>query len=69
LAALNVALAGTAIGCVYLSPMYLVGRWHRAATCTALLAGGAIVVLYFTWYRTLPAADEDEPGKDEAHLC
>lgn len=46
-------LGMVAIACLYLAPMYLVGRWHRyAAFCTAG-ALGAIGMLKHTWYDRL----------------
>ena len=58
LAALNVVLAGVAILGVYLGPMYLVGHWHLQAMICFALTAVAVVGLYFTWYRNLPAAEE-----------
>jgi len=54
LAAVNVVLSGIAILGAYLAPMYLVGHWHVQAVFCAGAALAAGVVLYFTWYRTLP---------------
>jgi Na+/proline symporter len=61
LAIINTILGGVAILGAYLAPMYLVSHQHGPAlawTCTAV---AAVVILYFTWYRTLPPA---EPGSD-----
>ncbi len=55
LAVVNVVLAGLAILGIYLAPMYLVGHWHTEAILSGSVAAAAIVCLYFTWYRTLPA--------------
>ncbi len=61
-AILNTLLGGTAILSAYLAPMYLVGHWHRqAAVCLAIFLAAAIA-LYFTWYRSLPPA-EDIPAQ------
>jgi Na+/proline symporter len=57
LALLNVVLAGTVILGAYLAPMYLVGHWHARAAGWFALAAVAAVLLYFTWYRNLPAEE------------
>ena len=62
LAILNTVLGGIAILGAYLAPMYLVAHQHGPALAWFGIATAAVVVLYFTWYRTLPAA---EP---EAHM-
>jgi len=62
LAALNVLLAGGAVIGIYLAPMYLVGHWHREAGWCAALTAACAATLYFTWYRNLPAAEEDAPS-------
>ena len=54
LAILNTVVGGAAILGVYLAPMYLVGHWHREAALSFGVAAAAMIVLYFTWYRTLP---------------
>ena len=43
LAAVNVVLGGTAILCIYLFPMYLVGHWHAHALVCLDLAAMAVV--------------------------
>jgi len=61
LAVTNVLLGGAAILGIYLAPMYLVGHWHFRALVwlgVAMLSG---VLLYFTWYRTLPPPEPTEP--------
>ena len=62
LAILNTALGGIAILGVYLAPMYLVGHWHREAALSFGVAAAAMIVLYFTWYRTLPPHQLAEEG-------
>jgi Na+/proline symporter len=57
LALANVVLAGTAILGAYLAPMYLVGHWHLDAAGWFVVAAVAAVLLYFTWYRNLPASE------------
>ena len=57
LAMLNTVLGGVAILGAYLTPMYLVAHRHGPALAWLGIAIAAIVVLYFTWYRTLPAAE------------
>lgn len=57
LAIVNTILGAAAILGAYLAPMYLVGHWHTQAMVCLLLALGSMAVLYFTWYRTLPAAE------------
>ena len=54
IAILNTAVGIIAITCYYLSPMYLVGHWHSTGFLCLGIAIAATVVLYFTWYRTLP---------------
>lgn len=53
-AALNTVLGIIAITGYYLFPMYLVGHWHVYSAICLTAALGATVLLYFTWYRTLP---------------
>lgn len=60
LALLNTLLGAIAILGVYLGPMYLVGHWHREAALAAGIALAAMIVLYFTWYRTLPPRQTPE---------
>lgn len=55
LAVINVILGMIAILCVYIGPMYLVGRWYLQAGFCFGAAAVAVVVMYFTWYRSLPA--------------
>ena len=54
LAMVNTILGGAAILGAYLAPMYLVGHWHQEAALSLGVAAAAIMLLYFTWYRTLP---------------
>ena len=56
LAILNTILGGVAILGAYLAPMYLVSHQHGPALGWSCAAVAAVVVLYFTWYRTLPEA-------------
>ena len=56
LALVNLLLSSTAILGCYLGPMYLVGHWHGPAAWALAVAAAAAVLLYFTWYRNLPAA-------------
>lgn len=58
LAVLNTILGGAAILGAYLAPMYLVGHWHQQAALWFGVAMAAMVMLYFTWYRTLPARQD-----------
>jgi len=60
LALLNTLLGAVAISAIYMAPMYLVGHWHREAAVCLGIAVAAIAVLYFTWYRTLPARQPSE---------
>ena len=55
LAAVNVILSSVVILGAYLAPMYFVGHWHAQALICFATASVAAVVLYFTWYRNLPA--------------
>ena len=57
---LNVVIASTVIIGAYLGPMYLVGHWHTQAAISLAVALAAGVLLYFTWYRNLPAAEMSE---------
>jgi hypothetical protein len=57
LAVLNTLLGIAAILGLYLAPMYLVGHWHAYAGVWFSVAVASMVVLYFTWYRTLPNGD------------
>jgi Na+/proline symporter len=57
LAVVNVVLAGMAILGAYLAPIYLVGHWHLHAAGWFTVAAAAAVLLYFTWYRNLPASE------------
>jgi len=57
-AVVNVILGMVAITGYYLSPMYLVGHWYRWAAGFFAAALVATVVLFFTWYRSLPPEDE-----------
>jgi len=58
LAAVNVILGGVSILGIYLFPMYLVGHWHRQAFICLAVSVATGVLLYFTWYRNLPAAEQ-----------
>jgi Na+/proline symporter len=51
----NVLLAGTAIGALYLAPMFLVGHWYLRALLCLAVTGTAALILRVTWYRHLPA--------------
>jgi SSS family solute:Na+ symporter len=61
LAVVNVLLGMFAIGAGYLLPMYLVGHWHLEAAVCLAVAITATIMLYFTWYRHLPPAEEEGP--------
>jgi Na+/proline symporter len=61
LAIVNTILGGVAILGAYLAPMYLVSHRHGPALYWSSAAVATVVILYFTWYRTLPPA---EPGND-----
>ncbi|MFV2069841.1 MAG: hypothetical protein ACC645_22985, partial [Pirellulales bacterium] len=58
LAVVNVVLAAIVIFGAYVGPMYLVGHWHAAASFWLTTAAVAGAILYFTWYRHLPAEAE-----------
>jgi len=53
----NVLLGMLAILGLYLFPMYLVGHWYAQSLACFVLSAAAMIALYFTWYRNLPAAD------------
>jgi solute:Na+ symporter, SSS family len=57
LALLNTLVGAVAILGAYLAPMYLVGHWHTEALIAFSVAVAAMTVLYFTWYRNLPAGE------------
>ena len=57
LALINLVLSSLVILGCYLGPMYLVGHWYTKAAVLLVIAGVGSVLLYFTWYRSLP-----EPG-------
>jgi hypothetical protein len=64
LAIVNTILGAAAILGVYLGPMYLVGHWHQDAALWFGVAATAMILLYFSWYRTLPprqAAEDVNP--------
>jgi hypothetical protein len=67
IAAVNVLLGGTAILAAYLCPMYLVGHWHSASGACLSVAVVSIAVLYFTWYRMLPAAENAATSEGESN--
>ena len=56
----NVVLGMAAICGLYLFPMYLVGHWYGKSLLWLGIAAAAIVALRFTWYSTLPPADQSE---------
>ncbi|NUQ63870.1 MAG: hypothetical protein HUU20_15440 [Pirellulales bacterium] len=64
LALLNVLLGGTAVLGAYLAPMYLVGHWHVRAIAWSGVTALSAVVLYFTWYRTLPETERETRSDD-----
>jgi hypothetical protein len=55
LALVNLILSSIVILGCYLGPMYLVGHWYTKAAVLLVIAGVGSVLLYFTWYRALPA--------------
>jgi Na+/proline symporter len=57
LAILNTLLGAATILGAYLAPMYLVGHWHTQSLICLAVAAFAGTVLYFTWYRNLPAPE------------
>ena len=57
---LNILLGIAAITGLYLFPMYLVGHFYMYTLLYLALAVGSIIVLKFTWYDTLPDADETD---------
>jgi hypothetical protein len=51
---LNVALGLVASFALYMAPVYFLGHWiTEGIICTAIFAA-CCVILYFTWYKTLP---------------
>ena len=54
----NVLLAMLVITGLYLSPMYLVGRWYLNSAIWFGLAIMAVFSLKYTWYRYLPQQGE-----------
>jgi len=51
---INVVVGITASYALYMTPVYCMGRWfERAATSLGIFLACA-VVLYFTWFKTLP---------------
>lgn len=59
LALVNTLVGGMAILGAYLVPMYLVGHWHARALAWLAVTAGCSAVLYFTWYKMLPASSTD----------
>ena len=57
---LNVFLGMAGIFCLYLFPMYLVGRWYGKALMCLGVSLAVAVVLKFTWYDYLPQRDQME---------
>jgi Na+/proline symporter len=60
--ALNVLVGLPWIICLYLAPMYLVIRQYREATILFVAVLIFSIVLYFTWYKNLPASEQPESG-------
>jgi hypothetical protein len=54
----NVVFSSAVVVGAYLAPMYLVGHWHQQAAAWFGVAMAAAAILYFTWYRNLPAAGQ-----------
>jgi Na+/proline symporter len=53
-ALVNIVIGMVATYTLYMSPVYLMGKWYaEAATCLGIFAACSIA-LYFTWYKTLP---------------
>ncbi|MFC1726792.1 hypothetical protein ACFL4T_14310, partial [candidate division KSB1 bacterium] len=50
---LNTVLGIIAIIGLYISPMYLVGHWHKTALLWFTTSLIAVVILYWTWYKPL----------------
>lgn len=63
----NTVIAMIGITALYLAMLYLILHMHTAAA--ALLATTAVsaVILYFTWYKTLPPPSEP-PSEDEENM-
>lgn len=51
---LNILLGLIASFSLYMTPVYCLGHWPAQGAVCALLFASAAVILYFTWYRTLP---------------
>lgn len=58
LALFHLAVAIVGITALYLFPMYLVGHWYTSALSCLGTVCVAVVILYFTWYRTLLAGGD-----------
>ena len=54
LIAINVPLGIVATYALYMSPVYFLGKWHTEAAVSLGIFAACCVVLYFTWYKTLP---------------
>lgn len=51
---LNVALGLVASYSLYMAPVYFLGHWNTDGMICSAIFAASCVVLYFTWYRTLP---------------
>jgi len=51
---LNIVLGLIASFSLYMAPVYFLGHWTFEGTACALLFTGSSMMLYFTWYKTLP---------------
>ncbi|MFQ6130529.1 MAG: hypothetical protein ACE5R4_00685 [Armatimonadota bacterium] len=61
----NVLIGTPWVACMYLFPMYLVLHQYRTAGFCLAVVAGLSVVLYFTWFRRLPAAGEATPASQD----
>ena len=51
---LNIAVAVVVTYALYIAPVYLIGHWLWEGLVSLAVGVAGCVVLYFTWYRTLP---------------
>ena len=54
LVAVNVLLGVVATYALFMAPVYFLGKWYGEASIAMGLFAACCVVLYFTWYKTLP---------------
>jgi len=51
---INVAIGLVASFSLYMAPVYFLGHWNTEGAICAAIFSACCVILYFTWYRTLP---------------